>query len=88
MDRNRRTRSSYQDVVLLGVWLLMSYAEEQLERARSQLKEILNKVPERVRNGGVQETRAWLEMRQDAEKMLKRRGVGAAELLGMISRLK
>lgn len=65
----------------------MSYHEEQLERARASLKEILNKVPDRVRNGGVQETRAWLEMRQEAEKMLTRRGVGAAEMLGMISRL-
>lgn len=66
----------------------MSYAEEQLERARAQLKEVLNKVPERVINAGVMETRAWIQMRQEAEKLLKKRGAGSAELLGMINRLK
>lgn len=66
----------------------MSYAEEQLERARAQLKEVLNKVPQRVIEAGVMETRAWVQMRQDAEKLLKKRGVSVAELMGMTDRLK
>lgn len=66
----------------------MTYAEEQLQRARAGLKEILNKVPQRVISGGVMETRAWMQMRQDAEKLLKKRGVSAAELMGMTDRLK
>lgn len=65
----------------------MSYDQDQIDTFRENLKEAMNKVPERVRNGGVQETRAWLEMRQDAEKLLKKRSVGVAELLGMITRL-
>lgn len=66
----------------------MSYAEEQLERARAGLKAVLNKVPQRVLDAGVMETRAWVQMREDAEKLLKKRGVGVAELMGMTDRLK
>lgn len=49
---------------------------------------MLNKVPQRVLDAGVMETRAWLQMREDAEKLLKKRGVGTAELMGMTDRLK
>lgn len=88
MGTGRGGGKSDQDTFLLGVWLLMSYAEEQLERARAQLKEVLNKVPQRVIEAGVMETRAWVQMRQDAEKLLKKRGVSVAELMGMTDRLK
>lgn len=66
----------------------MTYAEEQLERARAGLKAVLNKVPQRVINAGVMETRAWVQLRQEAEKLLKKRGVTAPELMGMTDRLK
>ncbi len=66
----------------------MSYAEEQLERAKARLKEALKKVPDRVMSAGVMETRAWMQTREEAEKLLKKRGVGIAELMGMADRLK
>lgn len=66
----------------------MSYEAEQRERAVASLKELLNKVPARVTNAGVMETRAWVQARQEAEKLMKKRGVTTAELLGMADRLK
>lgn len=66
----------------------MSYEVEQRERAMARLKEIINKVPARVTNAGVMETRAWVQARQEAEKLMKKRGVTTAELLGMADRLK
>jgi len=54
----------------------------------ASLKELLNKVPARVTNAGVMETRAWVQARQEAEKLMKKRGVTTAELLGMADRLK
>lgn len=66
----------------------MSYEVEQRERAMASLKELLNKVPARVTNAGVMETRAWVQARQEAEKLMKKRGVTTAELLGMADRLK
>jgi hypothetical protein len=83
-----RGRSRHQEPVLLGVRLLMSYEVEQRERAMASLKELLNKVPARVTNAGVMETRAWVQARQEAEKLMKKRGVTTAELLGMADRLK
>ena len=66
----------------------MSYEAEQRERAVASLKQLINKVPTRVTNAGVMETRAWVQARQEAEKLLKKRGVTTAELLGMADRLK
>lgn len=66
----------------------MSYEAEQRERAVASLKQLINKVPARVTNAGVMETRAWVQARQEAEKLLKKRGVTTAELLGMADRLK
>lgn len=64
----------------------MSYESEQIEQTKQRLREVINKVPPRVLNAGVMETRAWLDTRREAERMLKRK-VGTAELLNMISRL-
>lgn len=65
----------------------MSYEQEQLERAKRKLQQVMNQVPERVRNGGVMETRSWMEQRKHAEKLLKKRGVTSPEVLGAIARL-
>ena len=66
----------------------MTYEQEQLERAKAGLKEVLNKVPQRVINGDVMQTRAWLQLHEEATKLLKKRGVSSAELMGMTDRLK
>lgn len=86
MDCGRVLRKSDSYSVLLGVRLLMSYETDQIERIKQRLSEVINKVPERVLTGGVMETRAWMDLRREAERMLKRK-VGTAEMLSMISRL-
>lgn len=67
--------------------LAVSYDKDHIERLRQQLRQQMNKVPERVRGGSIQETRDWMQCRQEAEKLVKRTNAGAPELLGMISRL-
>lgn len=72
---------------MLGVWLLNQYDKDQLERIRAKLEQQINKVPERIANGSIQETQAWLRDREEAQKMLRKTNVGAPALLAMISRL-
>lgn len=54
---------------------------------KEKLRALINKVPDRVRNGSINTTRDWLEKRATAEKMLNRPGVTATQLLGMINQL-
>ena len=65
----------------------MSYEQDQAERIRERLRATINKVPARVTNGSIQDTRAWLDLRKEAEKVLKSRSSSVPQLLAMISRL-
>jgi len=65
----------------------MSYEQDQVERIRDRLRQAINTVPQRVTSGSVQDTRAWLEVRAEAEKMLKKKAASVAQLLAMISRV-
>ena len=66
----------------------MNIAEkDQLERLKEQLEAQINKVPPRVANGSIQETREWLSMREEAKKMLRKSDINAGQILSMISRL-
>lgn len=60
---------------------------DQTARLRQELQAKMNKVPDAVRNGSVQTVRNWMRIRTDAEKVLKKKSVTAAELIGAISRL-
>lgn len=66
----------------------MNHERETIEMLKKRLKEVMNQVPDSVRNGSVQETRAWLAVRDEAAKMLKKTNAAASELQGMIGRLK
>jgi hypothetical protein len=61
--------------------------KDQLERLKERLEEHINKVPERVANGSIQDTREWLEIREEAKKMLRKSNLNAGQILSMISRL-
>ena len=63
------------------------YDKDQVVLFKARLREIINKVPDRVKSGSVQTTRDWLEKRAAAEKMLKRPGVTATQLMGIINSL-
>jgi hypothetical protein len=76
------------DIVLFGVRLLNTQEKDQLELLRERLEAQINKVPQRVANGSVQETRGWLQAREEAKKMLRKSGVNAAQILSMLSRLR
>lgn len=65
----------------------MSYEQDQAERIRDRLRKAINAVPARVVNGSIQDTRDWLEVRKEAEKMLNKRSASVPQLLAMISRL-
>lgn len=55
---------------------------------RQRLREAVNKVPERINSGSVQETRAWMRARNDAEKMLKKSNATVAQLMSAIESVK
>jgi len=65
----------------------MSYEQDQSDRIRDRLRKAINTVPKRVTNGNVQDTRAWLEVRAEAEKMLNKKAASVPQLLAMISRV-
>jgi hypothetical protein len=65
----------------------VSYEQEQLENFKEQLRQAINKVPQRVVNGGVMETREWLDKRKVAERLLKSRNPTTSQLMGMINQL-
>lgn len=60
--------------------------EQEIARLKEKLREVINKVPLRIQHGGVMETRAWVEMRKKAEKLLKGKAT-ASQLISMISAL-
>lgn len=63
----------------------MNHEEETLNRLRDELATKINRVPERVRNGGVMETRQWVAKRDEAAKLLKKRGASARDFISAIS---
>jgi hypothetical protein len=65
----------------------MNDDKEVIETYRRRLQERMNKVPERVNNGGIETTRNWMEARKRAEKLLKRRDATATQLISSISAL-
>jgi len=62
--------------------------QELKESLRRQLREAMNKVPERINSGSIQETRAWLRTRSDAEKVLKKSNATVAQLMSALSSVK
>jgi len=62
-------------------------SQDEIERLLERLKETVNRVPDRVRNGGVMETRSWIRERDEAAKLLKKRNVTATEVLSALNRL-
>lgn len=65
----------------------MGYDRDTVERHRKRLEEAINKVPERVRNGGIQATRSWMAQREQAVKLLKKRNASVGELISAIGSL-
>ena len=65
----------------------MSYEQEQAQRLRDELSQRMNKVPDRVKNGSVQAVREWVGRREEAAKLLKKRGATVTEYISAISRL-
>jgi hypothetical protein len=63
--------------------------EEELKASlRQRLREAINKVPERINSGSVQETRNWMRNRGAAEKMLKKSNATVAQLMSAIESVK
>ena len=57
----------------------------QRELFRKKLEERINKVPERIANGSIQDTREWMRKRDAALKILKKPGSTVPQLLAAIS---
>jgi hypothetical protein len=63
--------------------------EQELKQSlRSQLSAAINKVPERINSGAVQETRNWMRTRNDAAKVLKKSNATVAQLMSAIESVK
>ncbi len=65
----------------------MNDDKEVIETYKSRLRERMNKVTQRVNNGGIETTRTWMEARKRAEKLLKRRDATATQLISAIGEL-
>lgn len=65
----------------------MSDDKQMIETYKDRLRERMNKVPTRVNNGGIETTRAWMEARKRAEKLLKNRSATTTQLISAISEL-
>lgn len=61
---------------------------ELKDSLRRQLREAINKVPERINSGSVQETRGWMRNRNAAEKVLKKSNATVAQLMSAIGSVK
>jgi len=48
---------------------------------RKRLEEKINKVPERIRNGSIQDTRHWMKQRDAAIKIMKKPNVTVTQLM-------
>lgn len=58
----------------------MSKEETEARRLRSALLEAINKVPRRLSDSGVLETRKWMEARANARRVAMKPTATAAEL--------
>jgi ribosomal protein L17 len=65
----------------------MNPEKELIETYKQRLALAMNKVPQRVNNGSIETTRAWLESRKRAEKLLKKRDATATQLISAIGEL-
>jgi hypothetical protein len=63
----------------------MKYEQHQVARLREELRVAVNKVPQGIQNGSVQATRAWLERRNGALKVLKKPNATETELRSALS---
>ena len=61
--------------------------KQQKELFRKKLEGVINKVPERVRNGSIQATREWVKRRDEAAKLLKKPGATVSQLMSAITNL-
>ena len=60
--------------------------EQEVAALKQRLGEVINKVPYRVQNGGIIETREWVSKRKQAVKLLKGKAT-ASQLISAISSL-
>lgn len=65
----------------------MSYDAQQINRLRSELMVAIDKVPLRVRDGGVMAVRSWMDARREAQRIAKKPSATAAELMSAIRRI-
>lgn len=63
----------------------MRREQYQLAQLREELRLAVNKVPHAVQNGSVQTTRAWLERRTGAMKVLNKPNATETELRSALS---
>lgn len=63
----------------------MNRGQYQLAQLRDELRMAVNKVPQGIQNGSVQATRAWLERRNGAMKVLKKPNATETELRSALS---
>jgi hypothetical protein len=61
--------------------------KEQLEHFKAKLRAAMNKVPDKIASGSIQDTRAWMGRRKQADKVLNKRGVTVTDLLSAITSL-
>lgn len=59
--------------------------QSALEMYKERLRKAINTVPQRVNDGGVIATRAWMKQRTEAERVLKKRDVTVGELMSALS---
>lgn len=57
-----------------------------MEMLRERLRKSINLVPDRIQRGSIQQTRAWVERREEAVRLLKRGGT-ATELLSALRQI-
>jgi hypothetical protein len=61
--------------------------EPEIERLRERLKDKMRSPPQRIINGSIQATRAWVDARKRAEKILNKSNATSTQLLSAISSL-
>lgn len=61
--------------------------KQQRELFRKKLESVINKVPDRIRDGSIQATREWVKRRDEAAKLLKKPGATVSQLMSAITNL-
>lgn len=61
---------------------------ELKEDLRKRLSAAINKVPERINSGSVQDTREWVRKRNESAKFLKKSNATVAQLMAAIENVK